>query len=607
MKLMAALKHLKFRTRLLVSYLLLVALFVVAVGAGLYYYSAIVIKEEVINFASISVQQINKNVDRYIEELSRLSSITISDQKLQEVLKSTSYAKSTLQRMNDSNYIFNFLFNLYSFRPGIYSLYLVTNTGEAYVEGFNRYIETDYDITEEPWYQELIKSPRKLYVIGPREAPHIYRSGSPVPVFSVAKRIIGIDGASLGTIIINIEYKSFKDLFVDLEKDHKAKVVAFNPHEKRILYNSDPGGDSGNFLSYLNQNYERIISNDGIDHFTDDKGIRTLIISDSSQYTGWDTVMFVSEAELYKKLVNIRTFLFLLLSVCVIAIIVLSSIISSAVTKPVRKLTELMGKVEMGNFNVTMDIDSNDEIGRLSRGFNSMISRINTLVNQMVEVEIKTKESELMALQSQINPHFLYNTLESIRMRCIVKKERDIAKIIHTLGNLFKLSIDRGEKLVPLRDEIEHIKSYVAIQNFRYDNKYKLIIEADELLMDYMVPKLILQPLVENSIYHGLEIMPGNGLVRVKINNEDGVLRIIIEDNGLGMDEEHLLAIQALLVNKTDQGDKRGIGLRNVNDRIRLFFGSKYGLDIQSRENQGTRVTIALPAFKDKNEVKLYV
>lgn len=314
--------------------------------------------------------------------------------------------------------------------------------------------------------------------------------------------------------------------------------------------------------------------------------------------------MMIPESSLFSRINTMSRFMVLIFIASIILSLLFSSMISSAVLRPIKKLTQLMSRVEKGDFSVSVKVAGDNEIGALGHGFNTMISEINGLINKTIEFEVRNKESEYKALQSQINPHFLYNTLESIRMRCIVKKELELAEIINTLGSLFRLSIDRGERFAPLNDELEHVKSYMKIQNFRYEDKFSLNLHVPGDLLDCMVFKLMLQPLVENCIFHGLEMKPEDGRidVRVKLVEED--LRIEIEDNGLGINEDTLRKLNDMLENREDYKTKQSIGLRNVHDRIRLFFGDPYGLQIESKEGSGTLITICMPAFKNERDIR---
>ena len=600
------LKHLKFQQKLLLSYSIIIVTFLLIVGYGIYYYSAYTIRNEVLNYVKISAQQINKNIDAYINELFRLSSMTFSDEELQKILKNTGKAKSVTEQLRDNSYILSFLFNIYILRPDLYSVYLITNNGEIYLEGYSRYINNSYDVKKENWYARLEENPKSMLIVGPRNSAQALRIIDEKLVFTIVRKIISSDGQSLGTIILDTNYETFRNIFIPLETEQKAQIVLLND-KRELVYNSKSYEKKNNdWIDDFRNNYK--IDKDGGQFVgININNEKVLAIVDKSAYTDWDIVMAIPESQILKKINSVRDFIIVLILISIGVLIFLYFFVSSAVVMPVKKLTGLMKKVENGDFSVSMSIESDDEIGELSKGFNNMISKINLLLKKTIEFEVRNKESEFKALQSQINPHFLYNTLESIRMKCIVKKEVEIAEVINTLGNLFRLSIDRGEILVSVKDELEHVLSYMTIQNFRYDNKYKLIIDMDDDLADYKVFKLMLQPLVENSIYHGLEMKPDDGYIIIKIYLLENELNILIEDNGLGMNEKTYNALVNALSENSKPMDKRSVGLSNVNERIKLFFGNEYGINIWSRENEGTKIEIKMPAFKDKSEVKLFV
>lgn len=580
--------------------------FLVIAGYGTYYYSAYTIRNEVLDFAHISAQQINKNIDTYIDELFRLSAMTFSDEELQRILKNSKKEKTAVEQVKDGSYIMSFLFNIYSFRPDLYSVCLITNTGEIYTEGFNRYINNFYDVKKEGWYSKLEENPKKILIIGPRISFQTMGENKERHVFTIVRKIVNSEGQMLGTVILDTKYETFRNIFIKLEKDQKAQIILLNEN-KKVMYNSrEDQVDQNKWIESTSQGYDTSFKS-GQFFKVSINNENNLAIIDRSDYTGWDVIMAVPEVQLFGKINHLRNFIIVLILLCICVSVFVYIFIASAVTSPVRKLTSLMKSVENGDFSVSMHIESDDEIGELGRGFNNMISRINLLLKKMVESEVRKKEAEYKALQSQINPHFLYNTLESIRMKCIVKRELEIAEVISTLGNLFRLSIDRGENFVTVRDELEHVHSYMSIQNFRFDDKYKLYIDVDKELMDYKLFKLMLQPLVENSIYHGLEMKPEEGYIRIKIVLESGILHILIEDNGMGMDQATYEALEMTLSNNLEPKDRRSVGLRNVHERIRLLFGKDFGICLWSKENEGTKIKISIPAFKDINEVKFNV
>lgn len=582
------------RGKLIVSFIISVFLAFLLVGYGSYYYVSRVMGEDVSNLAKISASQINKNVDTYIDELYRLTNMTLSDEEFQQILKNSNKEKGFQEKAADTESIMRFLFNIYIFRPDLYSVCLQTTSGEIYTQGFNRYVGSFYDIHNESWYEMMAAQPASsMYVVGHRTSSQIMDSPGEREVFTVARSILDDKGNSLGFCIIDTKYESFRKIFAELEAEQSAQIFLLNQSEE-IIY------DSREHLSGGAAQGKHLDSFDEIDTK------RYFKIIDQSKNTGWKVVVAIPKTQAFGNLRGMYQSILLLMFICAAFSIFLYTVMSYAITKPIQTLTAAMRRAETGDFSITLVPNSQDEIGELGNGFNHMLGKINQLLAKMVGFEIREKESEYKMLQSQINPHFLYNTLEAIRMKCVIQKEMEIAGLINTLSNLFRLSIDRHERFATVKDELDHVTSYMTIQNFRFDNKYKLKIQVDENLLDYKILKLMLQPLVENCVFHGLEMKLEGGHIDIVVQKCDTELIVTISDDGMGINPAALDELNQFLQNPNGSHDRRSVGLRNVHERIRLLFGDAYGLTIWSKENVGTIITIHMPAFQQEEEVDFY-
>lgn len=236
------------------------------------------------------------------------------------------------------------------------------------------------------------------------------------------------------------------------------------------------------------------------------------------------------------------------------------------------------------------------EIRHLGRSIGDMAKRIQELMEDIVREHEAKRKREFDTLQSQINPHFLYNTLDIIVWMIENEQKEEAVRVVTALARFFRISLSKGKSIITVRDELEHVRNYLMIQQRRFKNKFIYRIEAGEEVMGLASLKLMLQPLVENAIYHGMEFMDGDGEVCIKVEREEGELRFQVTDNGLGMTQEQ---VGKLLGEETHMSSRRGsgIGVKNVNERIRLYFGEIYGLEIQSEPDEGTRIRIRLPAL----------
>ena len=285
-----------------------------------------------------------------------------------------------------------------------------------------------------------------------------------------------------------------------------------------------------------------------------------------------------------------------LIAVAVLLAAVVILLISYTFTRPIGKLMTAMKEIEKGDFKIQVVNKSRDEIGRLTESFNFMVSKIDHLVKEVYQEKIAQKNAELEALQAQINPHFLYNTLDSINWMLMDIGADDISDVVVSLGDILKYSIHGKDVLVPLNEEVQYIESYLCIQKNRLEDRLCTSMEIQKETRACMVPKLILQPMVENAILHGIEPMKDGGRVRITAGLEQQNLLITIEDNGPGMAPEELEQCRAAVYSESGATDS--IGMRNVHRRLCLHFGKEYGLAIESGHQEGTIVTLRMPGTR---------
>ena len=292
-----------------------------------------------------------------------------------------------------------------------------------------------------------------------------------------------------------------------------------------------------------------------------------------------------------------------LIAACVAIILVLGLSFSRLFTRKIEELTDNMNRVNQGSREVTVDSNAGDEIGLLVRSFRSMMDEINRLIHEVYENKIALKEFELKALTAQINPHFLYNTLFSIRCAVEVGKNEQAAKMLSAFIDLLRSTLAVKNTTIPLSDELETTRKYLVVQKLRYGEKINYEIEMPKDTEDCMVPPLILQPLVENAIFHGLEAKSEAGTVIIESAFQGNNLLLTITDDGVGMDSETLEKVRASL-HQTVIKDAHSIGMSNVHNRIRLNYGEDYGMSIDSFQGMGTTITLLMPAIKQKEEIQ---
>jgi two-component system sensor histidine kinase YesM len=257
-----------------------------------------------------------------------------------------------------------------------------------------------------------------------------------------------------------------------------------------------------------------------------------------------------------------------------------------------------MARAETGDFSARFEGDETDEVGRLGRSYNAMIGEIRNLIDLVYKEQHDKREAELHVLQEQIKPHFLYNTLETIRYMARRRGADDVEDIVVALTKLFRIGLSRGVETIALREELEHAGSYLFIQSTRYAGKFDYAIEADDGVLDRKVLRLILQPLVENAIYHGIKEKRGRGSIRVAARESGASLLLSVEDDGIGMDDGRQAALRAVIAGeRPSPTPSEGFGVYNVNERLRLSFGPQFGIRFESAEGRGTRFEILHPVL----------
>ena len=329
-------------------------------------------------------------------------------------------------------------------------------------------------------------------------------------------------------------------------------------------------------------------------------GTRQTVVTKTVGYTGWKLVGVIKGTGISLNMLKTRLFIVFVILLIIFIVILINSYISFRVTNPIRELEKSVKELEEGNLDADIYMGGSYEVQHLGKSVQDMKFRIKGLMQDIVSEHEEKRKSEFDSLQAQINPHFLYNTLDIIVWQIENEKQSEAVHTVTALARFFRLSLGKGKNIVTVRDEIDHVKNYLMIQHMRFKNKFDYEFDIAEDVLELPSLKLMLQPLVENAIYHGMEFMDGDGLIMVKAWRKEDELYLSVADNGLGMTEDK---VEMILTGESTSGNGRGsgIGVKNVNERIKLYFGEAYGLTIDSEPDEGTTVIIHLPA-KDEKE-----
>lgn len=404
--------------------------------------------------------------------------------------------------------------------------------------------------------------------------------------------------ATQAVLLINLNYMFFEELFSNVNLGNGGYIYLINDKGDIIWHPRQNEIYAGRFTE--NNKYAAGLK-DGIS--VENIGGKKLTVNIRTiGYTGWKLVGVTGSVALNADGMKFRLFVLFVADLFLFLLAVVNAFISNRISNPIRRLDGSVREIERGNLDVNIVPSGSYEVEHLGNSVKNMLSRIKVLMSDLVEEHNAKRKSEFDTLQSQINPHFLYNTLDIIVWMIENEKPDKAVSIVTALAKFFRISLSKGKNIITVRDEVEHVRNYLMIQNMRFKNRFEYNIKVDDEVLSYSSLKLMLQPLVENAIYHGMEFMDGDGEIDISVYKENDDLYFTITDNGLGMSED----VASTLLSKDIIPSKRGsgIGVKNVNERIKLYFGAGYGLFVESEPDEGTKITIHLPAivYGEKNE-----
>ncbi len=587
-----ALRHMNFKSiqsSIAVAFSCLIVATLLVMAFLSYRLSAQTVEKNSREYTYQLIDQVNTNIESYVTHMENISQMVLYNSDVREYLTSPPTIGFDAKEMLEQKISGQFK-SIISTRQDIASIMVFGYNGSFISNKRNIRLNENTDPKGQNWYKKAIEAGGKA-VVSSSHVQNIledeYRW-----VVSLSRELTGDDGKNkLGVFLVDLNYSVINNMCNKIKLGKRGYIFIID-NEGNIVYHPKQQ------LIYSNIKTEMIdqVLKTRTGSFTvNDASGKKMYTIKESDYTGWKIVGVAYVDELVSNKREIQTY-YLIGGVAFLAIaIILSIMISSRISRPIKLLEASMKKVEKGNFDIKVDIQSTDEIGELSRAFNIMISKIKELMDQNVKEQELKRKSELKALQAQINPHFLYNTLDSIVWMAESKNSEEVVLMASSLAKLFRLSISKGEEIISINSEIEHIKSYLTIQKMRYRDKLDFEIDVEENILQYKVLKIILQPLVENAIYHGIKNKSEVGTVRIKGRRTGDKVLLQVIDNGTGMTPEE---IEGIFVKKERSSRGSGVGVRNVNERIKLYFGSEYGLSFESELDVGTTANILLPVLE---------
>lgn len=586
--------------RLIISFFLLVIIPTSTIGLFSYNSSYKAIEKKMSVYSYQVMLQTIKNLDLILGNVQDISLQIISTRSVQKLLKEAEI-KEPENFIEVSNSLNNLLKNTISSRQEIIGVnILMKNIDHVFVCG-----EPLVDIGEykqNTIYTRAIEKDSELVWTGTYENPNSIATYTNIATLS--RKIIDVTtGEELGVLVLGVKEFALADTFSYLDLgpngftfvvDEKGKVISDLNKRNLSTYSKHP------FIYDIVENKNDISAfPEYVDHE------KVLVTYSKSQRTGWYMVGVVpyhyltQEIESIGKLTQRLTLIFLVISLGI------GLLISYSVFRPIKRLEEDMQKVKNGDLTIRSNITGENEVAKLALGFNSMIEQIDVLIKKNYESQLMKQEAQISALQSQINPHFLYNTLAVIDGMALKNGQTDIAEVSQVLGDIFRYSTG-GNELATIEEELIQTGKYLQIYKFRKGHKLTFDIHIDPEVKDYLLPKLLIQPLVENAIIHGIDEKRDGGHIRIEAKGYKDKIKLNINDDGIGMDEEALNTLREKVIKEENlrtywhNKGEHHIGLANVNNRIKNHYGEAYGLQINSKKTLGTFIEITIPR-QDRN------
>lgn len=534
------------------------------------------------------IQQMNQNIDSYIDYMENIAYLISSNEDVQDYLFDEKID-------NEGRYrILNQFQTILDSRSDIRNVGIISKNGRMLINDGSKSVNQDLDLNTQEWYATALEKPNGP-ILTSSHVQHIISGERPwVITLSRGIRDRSGSGEKEGVFFIDLNYSAISELCYQSTVgtkgyafilDAKGNIV-YHPQQQQ-LYNEL---QTENISLIMDTDEDTVLTGTGNDG--------KLYSISRSEKTGWTVVDCTNVKELLSKSRQAQSVYVLTAIILVIVALLFSRFMARSITLPIQKLRDSMKKVQEGDFSVSdVVVDSKNEIGSLTKSFDVMTHRIHELMEQNVHEQEEKRKSELKALQSQINPHFLYNTLDSIIWMAEGKKNEEVVLMTASLARLLRQSISNEDEVVPIANEVEYARGYLTIQKMRYKDKLEFQIEVDSSILYIPLIKLVLQPIIENAIYHGLKYKESKGLLIVKGFMKDGNAVLQVIDDGVGMDEETLAHIYDK--HKVNY-HSNGVGVYNVQKRLKLYYGEDYGITYTSELGKGTTATITIPGRQEE-------
>ena len=560
-------KNLSFRRKLVLSYIIIIIFPITILGLYSYNESKTYLEEQVHRDIDSSTKQMINDINYRLKRYDDLIKITIYNPQVKKILAyKDAISLEEMQGLND--YVEPMLYNFLIGNRDIKKLTIFTEDGKPISGDF---VQPNYTIKNTDWFNESSKNNKINWWFEKEE------------LFATSKIFdISNSNMDIGMFYLKLDYKSvFGNL---LEKHTYDSGFIISNQRKDIMF-------SGNTNNKINNSFDRKIINLQQGNVTID-GQKYIIVKGSIMNETMNIFYYVPVNTL---VINSRGIIKATVTVELICLSLLCALVwlfSNTLVKRILKLNSKMQLVESGKYDIQVSSNSKDEIGQLYNSFGNMLKKTNYLIEEVYKSNITQKEAELKALQAQINPHFLYNTLSVINWKATMIGASDISHVIKTLSKFYRTTLNKGRSTISIKDEIENMQAYIEIQLVMHDNSFEVQYDFEEEIFSYDMINLVLQPIVENAIEHGIDHnKERKGVLTIKGRIKESCVEFTVKDNGCGMKTE--------IVEEVFIKHSKGYGLKNVQERILIFFGNEYGMTVNSEYGKGTSISVLIPKYNN--------
>lgn len=589
-------RNMKLQNKLMAGYLLACVIPVVVVSAIIYRASAASLEDSSQEFAALYTSQIETSLNELMKEYDKITKSVLVDNDIISGLgdaKNLSMDELILRKLT----VRRILMRVALLKPEIGNLMLIGRDNSVYQHTTTTSTVNGSALLSQDWYKRILNSDNTFFITGLHDRSY-YEDKGEGAVITVGRVLFSSEGAYAGVLLIDLDPYSLLQLNHDfvLARDKYGMSVIISNSLGETIYHSDAASGRMSWKQVLES---------GTDYTKDESTADRIVLSGSTQLGGLVIKTEIPRERLLQKIGQIQVVtLAVIITGCMI-MTAISLALSYTITKPIKALRRSMKQAEAGQYLPIDKEQANDEIGSLVRSYNKMIVTIRTLIEDVYIAEIKQRKAKFLALQNQINPHMLYNTLESIRMKALVKEDEEIAGMIKILARMFRLALGKEGRRHSVKHELEYTVNYLQLQNIRFDGRFRLDIGLPEDMQQCSIIPLVFQPIVENSINHGFQDY--NRTINIVIEGswaEDGGIILRITDDGVGIPFDKQEELRTLLkdsesdkykLEETDERAGKGLGLRNIAERIKLHYGEPYYLKFRSESEIGTTVEIFIP------------